>query len=177
MLNGVHGGIRSSRSERSKPRFALLSSTGNLAPFQRWPDRPVSLYVASRRFSYRKVREVPDHGCGGRGREWPRLGGWLHTRRSTTILNMTTAELLEALRALPPGERRALARQVLAEAPSERPGSVPEVVGTPVDYSHGWPVFTSRLEPTATAQALDHRRHRDERVDSLMDRALGADRD
>ena len=90
---------------------------------------------------------------------------------------MTAAELLEALRALPPDERRALARRVLAESPSERPGTVPEVVGTPVDYSQGWPVFTSKLEPTATAEALDHRRHRDERIDSLMDRTLGADRD
>ena len=52
-----------------------------------------------------------------------------------------------------------------------------DVVGTPVDYSQGWPVFTSKLEPTATADALDHRRHRDERIDSLMERALGADRD
>jgi hypothetical protein len=91
---------------------------------------------------------------------------------------MTTAELLEAIRALPPDERWALARRVLAEVRAEPPGTVPEVAGTPVDYSRGWPVFTSKLEPTATAQLLDHRRHRDERIDSLMERAVvGADRD
>ena len=49
-----------------EPRCVFLSSAGNLAPFQRWPDRAVSLYVALRRFSYRKVREVPEWGRGAR---------------------------------------------------------------------------------------------------------------
>ena len=93
---------------------------------------------------------------------------------------MTSAELLEALRALPLGERRALAEQVLQELPAvpapEGTGSSPLVVGTSVDHSRGWPVFTSRLEPTATATALDHRRHRDGRIDHLMDRVFRAGR-
>ena len=53
-----------------EPRFALLSSARNLAPFQERAVRAVSLYVALRRFSYRQLREVPDqgrrhHGDGG----------------------------------------------------------------------------------------------------------------
>jgi hypothetical protein len=84
---------------------------------------------------------------------------------------VTAAEILEALRALPPGERRALALALLRSEPgAEASGE------SPVDTSHAWPVFTAPLAKGAGHEVLDHRFLREAHVDDLVERALGADR-
>ena len=84
---------------------------------------------------------------------------------------MTTAEILEALRALPPSERRALGLALLRDE-----GDVSEGEASPIDTSRAWPVFTSPLQERATAESFDHRVLRESRVDELVERALSEDR-
>jgi hypothetical protein len=90
---------------------------------------------------------------------------------------MTTAELLEALRALPPAERRALALRVLAEVPADATTEASNSSASPVDASRGWPVFTSSVASDAPPDAFDHRRYREERIDSQAGSVGGAGRD
>lgn len=84
---------------------------------------------------------------------------------------MTTAEILEALRALPAGQRRALALALLRSDDAETPSGA-----SPVDTSRGWPVFTSPLVSGASKEAFDHRALRESRIDELVARALSEDR-
>jgi hypothetical protein len=84
---------------------------------------------------------------------------------------MTTAEILEALKALPPVQRRALALALLHDDDAEGPSGA-----SPVDTSHGWPVFTSPLPSGVPTQAFDHRRLRELHIDELVARALSEDR-
>jgi len=84
---------------------------------------------------------------------------------------MTTAEILQALRALPASERRALGLALLRDE-EEATGSG----SSPIDTSGAWPVLTSPLARQATADAFDHRALRDARIDELVARALREDR-
>ena len=85
---------------------------------------------------------------------------------------MTTAEILEALKALPPGERRALGLALLRD---EDLVSAEKREASPIDTSRAWPVFTSPLASKGSTEAFDHRAFRESRIDELVGRALGED--
>jgi hypothetical protein len=83
---------------------------------------------------------------------------------------MTTAEILEALRALPPWERRAVALALLRNEDIKAPGEE-----SPIDSSRAWPVFTSPFVGDVRAEAFDHRSFRESRIDELVSRTLNED--
>ena len=85
---------------------------------------------------------------------------------------MTTAEILEALKALPPSERRALGLALLRD---EDLVSARNTEASPIDTSRAWPVFTSPLAGKGSAEAFDHRAFRESRIDKLVGRNLSED--
>ncbi len=84
---------------------------------------------------------------------------------------MTVAEILQALRALPAEERRALALALLRDnVPANAEGT------SPVDTSHRWPIFTAPLAQEHQTDALDHRQIREGRIDEFVELSLHAHR-
>lgn len=84
------------------------------APYLRtWAEFGIKAYLRARWAEERRelVRPDQDEGEGGRSR-WERLGGEDHALLSADERRATRAALVDWLRSLPPGERRA-ARQLL----------------------------------------------------------------
>ena len=85
---------------------------------------------------------------------------------------MIAAEILEALKALPPSERRTLGLALLHDEGVVSPEGTE---ASPIDTSRAWPVFTSSLDGKASADAFDHRVLRQSRIDELVGRSLSED--